>query len=353
MNHEVFMARAIQLAERGRYTTTPNPRVGCVLVKDGQIVGEGFHARAGEGHAEVNALAQAGAHAQGATAYVTLEPCSHQGRTPPCADGLIQAGIKTVVCGMEDPNPQVAGRGFGKLRAAGIEVTSGILQSQARALNPGFIKRMEKQLPWVRVKIAQSQDGRTAMANGESQWITGPEARADVQKWRAQSCAMVTGAGTVLADDPALTVRPKQLGEDIGRQPKRVLMDRQLRIPQTAQVFNADAPVLWAHSADAQPLALPEHVRSLSFVDLGDLLAQLAADDVNEVLVEAGPTLAGAFLASGWVDELILYTAPKLLGSRGRPMAELPLDHMDQAIQLDLVDQRLIGADTRSLFRLN
>lgn len=357
-----LMARAVQLAARGLYTTEPNPRVGCVLAKGDQIVGEGWHVRAGEGHAEVNALAQAGAAAQGATAYVTLEPCSHVGKTPPCADALVQAGVSRVVAAMQDPNPQVAGQGLARLRAVGITVECGLLEAEARALNPGFIQRMQKNLPWVRLKLAMSMDGRTAMASGESQWITGPEARADVQRLRARSGAVVSGADSVLLDDSALTVRASELGLDpelseaaAARQPLRVLVDGRLRVPLDRRLFREAGPVLvvCAEPQPPQSAYLKQQVELLSLpgtggkVDLQLLLRELATRGCNEVLVESGAALAGAFWRAGLVDELIVYMAPRLLGSRARPLLELPFDDMAQAMDVEITDMRAIGRDWR------
>ncbi|MEJ6654920.1 MAG: bifunctional diaminohydroxyphosphoribosylaminopyrimidine deaminase/5-amino-6-(5-phosphoribosylamino)uracil reductase RibD [Pseudomonas sp.] len=357
-----LMARAIQLAAKGIYTTEPNPRVGCVLARDGEIVGEGWHVRAGEGHAEVNALAQAGERACGATAYVTLEPCSHFGKTPPCADALINAGVSRVVAAMQDPNPQVAGQGLARLRAAGIEVDCGLLESDARDLNPGFIKRMQQGLPWVRLKLAMSLDGRTAMASGESQWITGPQARADVQRLRARSGAVISGADSVLLDDSALTVRAVELGLDAelaqaaaARQPLRVLVDGRLRVPLQQRLFREAGPVLVACTDPQQRAAdyLAQQIELLTLpgaegkVDLAALLRELAQRGCNEVLVESGAGLAGAFWRAGLVDELIVYMAPRLLGSRARPLLELPFDEMAEAMDLDVTDMRVIGGDWR------
>lgn len=357
-----WMARAIQLAARGLYTTEPNPRVGCVLVHAGELVGEGWHLRAGEGHAEVNALRQAGPRARGATAYVTLEPCSHFGKTPPCADALINAGVSRVVAAMQDPNPLVAGQGLARLHAAGIEVSCGVLEAEARQLNPGFIKRMQQGLPWVRLKLAMSLDGRTAMASGESQWITGAEARADVQRLRARSGAVVSGADSVLLDDSALTVRAAELGLEpelaqaaAQRQPLRVLIDGRLRVPLSQRLFREAGAVLvvcsdtagretdyQAHQAEL--LALPgKHGR----VDLAQLLAELARRGCNEVLVESGAALTGAFWQAGLVDELIVYMAPRLLGSRARPLLELPFDSMAEAMDVRITDLRAVGNDWR------
>lgn len=355
------MARALELARKGLYSTHPNPRVGCVIVRDGQIVGEGWHARAGEPHAEVHALRQAGDKARGATAYVTLEPCSHHGRTPPCADALISAGVARVVAAMQDPNPQVSGNGLLRLMHAGIAVHSGVLEAEARALNAGFIKRMEQGLPFVRVKLAMSLDGRTAMASGESQWITGPAARAAVQRLRARASVVLTGADTVLADEARLTVRPEELGLGaeltalaVTRPPLRVLVDGRLRVPLTAPFFQA-GPVMVATCAAAaardrylddghELLAVPG---SSGRIDLRKLLLELAARGANEVLVEAGPRLAGAFARLGLVDEYQLFVAPKLLGSSARPLLDLPLARMAEAPALKIVEMRAVGDDWR------
>ncbi|NVK41832.1 MAG: bifunctional diaminohydroxyphosphoribosylaminopyrimidine deaminase/5-amino-6-(5-phosphoribosylamino)uracil reductase RibD [Oceanospirillaceae bacterium] len=365
-DHE-FMARAIRLARRGLYTTDPNPRVGCVLVQDGAIVGEGYHLRAGEGHAEVNALRQAGERARGSTAYVTLEPCSHQGRTPPCADALVRAGVGRVVAAMVDPNPQVAGRGMQKLRDAGIAADSGLLEAEARKLNPGFIKRMETGLPLVRLKLASSLDGRTAMASGESQWITGAAARADVQRLRARSSAILTGVDSILQDDSALTVRPSEAGFDDAlkqafgdRQPLRLVLDSQLRMPADARILRQAGRTLIVTCSDndSRAAALREAGADIlrlpavdGRVDLRAVLHWLGAEQCNELLVETGATLAGAFAAAGLVDELHLYMAPKLLGSSGRPLLALPLDTMAQQIALELVEMRQLGDDIRLTLR--
>ncbi len=330
-----WMARALRLARRGLYTTDPNPRVGCVLVRDGRVVGEGWHERAGGPHAEVVALRQAGEAAHGATCYVTLEPCSHHGRTPPCADALVAAGVARVVAAMEDPNPRVRGRGLARLRAAGISVASGLMAGPARELNIGFVARMERGRPWLRLKSAASLDGRTAMASGESQWITGPAARRDVQRWRARASAVLTGVDTVLADDPALTVRPDELGVDPGRQPLRVVVDSRLRTPPDARLFRCPGPVLVATTAGADA----ERVRALEAagaevlalaadgqgrVSLPELFRALAAREVNEVHTEAGARLSGALLAAGLADEWLLYQAPTVLGDGGRGLFHLP-----------------------------
>lgn len=357
-----WMSRALMLAERGVYTTEPNPRVGCVLVADGRIVGEGWHVRAGEGHAEVNALAQAGDLARGATAYVTLEPCSHFGRTPPCADALVKAGVSRVVAAMQDPNPQVAGNGLNRLREAGIEVDCGLLEAQAQALNPGFIKRMQQGLPWVRVKLAMSLDGRTAMASGESKWITGPAARADVQRLRARSGAVVSGADSVLLDDSALTVRAAELGLPADeaaaaaeRQPLRVLIDSLRRVPLDQRFFRETGPTLVIstsaeqaaddyRAAGSELLAVPG---ADGKVDLHAVLQTLAERGCNEVLVEAGAGLSGAFWRAGLVDELIVYMAPRLLGSQARPLMQLPFESMSEAMDVAVSDMRAIGQDWR------
>ncbi|RMM41230.1 Riboflavin biosynthesis protein RibD [Pseudomonas syringae pv. aptata] len=356
-----YMARALELARKGLYSTHPNPRVGCVIVREGRIVGEGWHVRAGEPHAEVHALRQAGELARGATAYVTLEPCSHQGRTPPCADALIEAGVTRVVAAMQDPNPEVSGRGLLRLMNAGIGVQCGVLESEARALNKGFLKRMETGLPFVRVKMAMSLDGRTAMASGESQWITGPEARSAVQRLRAQSSVVLSGADTVLADKARLTVRPDELGLDAeltslaaARPPLRVLIDGRLRVPLDAPFFQAgSALVVTCAAASArgryqeeghEMLALAD---SAGHVDLRRLMGELAARGVNEVLVEAGPRLAGAFARLGLVDEFQLFIAGKFLGSSARPLLDLPLAQMSEALELNIVEMRAVGNDWR------
>jgi diaminohydroxyphosphoribosylaminopyrimidine deaminase/5-amino-6-(5-phosphoribosylamino)uracil reductase len=358
-----FMARAIELAWRGLYTTQPNPRVGCVLVKDGAIVGEGWHRKAGEPHAERNALADAGANARGATAYVTLEPCSHHGRTPPCADGLIEAGVARVVAAMTDPNPQVAGSGMARLAEAGIVTETGVLENDARALNPGFIKRMTSGRPYVRCKMAMSLDGRTAMANGDSKWITGQDARRDVQRLRARSDAILTGIGTVLADDPSMNVRldvdelPGVESEAYLRQPLRVVLDRRLRLPLDARMLSLDGQtVVITDAVDmtrVEPLlAAGARVTELPAghhgVDLGIVLDYLASRELNEVLIEAGPTLAGAALATGIIDELVIYMAPHLMGDAARGLFHLPgLEQMANRIDLSVTDIRAVGPDWR------
>lgn len=365
-NHEYWMAKAIQLAKKGRYTTHPNPRVGCVLVKDQQIIGQGFHVKAGEGHAEVNALADAKHDAVGATAYVTLEPCSHQGKTPPCADALIKAGVARVVYGMQDPNPEVSGNGLAKLKKAGIEIIGPVLEAECEALNPGFLKRMREGLPYVRVKLAMSMDGRTAMESGESQWITDSAARLDVQRLRAQSDAIVTGIGSVLADNPSMTVRIDNNDQEADpksvRQPIRVIMDTALSILPEAKILYPTHQA-WVFSVEDE--VEEEHLEVLTekgvtvrFVprgedgrlDLLDAMEQLADAGINEVLVEAGAELAGGFLAAGLIDEIIVYMAPKLLGSSARPLFKLPLETMDEAVELTLKSVRQVGQDVRLVY---
>lgn len=352
------MARALQLAERGLFTTTPNPRVGCVLVDgtNGTVIGEGFHRQAGEAHAEVNALTEAGAGARGATAYVTLEPCSHQGRTGPCSNALIEAGVGRVVHAMADPNPEVAGQGLARLRQAGIQVDGPLLEDQAKELNPGFIKRMRTGLPWVHCKLAMSLDGRTAMASGESQWITGPAARADVQRLRARSCAIVTGIGTVLRDDPAMTVRDPAI-ELLGRQPLRVVVDGRQQISADAKILHqtgrtciASCTGKGSYGADTPVWHLP--AGSTGRVDLRKLLETLAQEEqCNEVMIEAGPTLAGRFMAENLVDELRVYMAGALLGNLAQPLLELPFDYMSQRRHLKILDVRPVGDDWRIIAR--
>ena len=357
MSHHEFMARAISLAKQGMYTTDPNPRVGCVIVKDGKIIGEGYHRKAGEDHAEVNALAMAGEQAKGATAYVTLEPCSHFGRTPPCSDGLISAGIRHVVCAMKDPNPEVSGRGFAKLMAAGIDVTLGILEEQARELNPGFIKRMESGKPFVRLKMAASLDGRTAMQSGESQWITGPAARQDVQRLRARSSAIVTGIESIKIDDSSLTVRANELGLDdawsneiVKRQPLRVVLDSQGQISADAKILKQPGRTLVAVAENVKlndEIETLELTRTQNGLDLSALLDYLAEQQCNEVLVETGATLAGEFVRQGLVDEMVLYMAPCFLGSDARALLYWPLQEMAQKQSVKIIDNRMVGSDIR------
>jgi diaminohydroxyphosphoribosylaminopyrimidine deaminase/5-amino-6-(5-phosphoribosylamino)uracil reductase len=351
-----FMARALVLARRGLYTTFPNPRVGCVLVRDGRIVGEGWHERAGGPHAEVMAIERAGDLAAGSTCYVTLEPCAHHGRTPPCTGALIRAKVARVVAAMTDPNPRTNGRGAEELRRAGIEVEVGLLADQAAALNRGFVRRMQTGRPFVRCKLAVSLDGRTAAADGDARWITGEAARLDVQRLRAESGAILTGADTVLADDPQLTVRVPGLRAE---QPLRVVLDRRLRVPREARMLkepgrtliltlNSDPGTRQALEAAGAEVAVLEGPargflrRALEFV---------AGRDINEVLVEAGPRLSGAFLAAGLVDELVVYQAAVLLGHRGMPMFRLPrAARMADRLKLACVGQRRVGADWRLTF---
>ncbi|MDE2196544.1 MAG: bifunctional diaminohydroxyphosphoribosylaminopyrimidine deaminase/5-amino-6-(5-phosphoribosylamino)uracil reductase RibD [Gammaproteobacteria bacterium] len=350
-----FMAEALRLAEQGLYTTDPNPRVGCVLVKGGRIIARGFHRKAGAAHAEVNAVQAAGEQARGADVYVSLEPCAHFGRTPPCVDALIGAGVARVIAAMQDPNPQVAGRGFEKLRVAGIPTAAGLLEAQARALNLGFISRMTRGRPLVRSKLAVSLDGRTALAAGESRWITGEAARQDVQHWRARSSAILTGIGTVLSDDPSLSVRP----EGDWRQPLRVIADSRLRTPGTAKLFKTSGQVhlatLESHEARHRPATPPGATLmplpgSDGRIDLATLLRRLAELECNEVLVEAGATLNGALLRANLVDEILIYMAPQLLGDTARGMFSLPpLGSMAQRLELQLTDVRMVGCDLRIL----
>ncbi len=359
---ERHMARALQLAERGLYTTDPNPRVGCVIAHGDEVVGEGFHARAGEAHAEAIALAAAGERARGATAYITLEPCCHHGRTPPCTDALIAADVARVVCALRDPDPRVAGRGFRLLNEAGIRVDRmENMAPGARALNIGFIKRMTTGRPWVRVKLATSLDGRTALANGESRWITSVAARADVHRWRARASCVLTGSGTVLADDPGLDVRlsASDLGIDTPvPSPWVAIADSRLRTPPSAQLFerHARVVVLTGHASAPAARALEERGAELVPVPVGadghvepqDLLRELGRMRANEVHVEAGPTLCGGLLAAGVVDELLLYMAPQILGSGARGAFAIPdLETMDGRIRLAMQEVRHIGPDLR------
>lgn len=352
----LYMTQALRLAEQGLYTSMPNPRVGCVIVKDNVVVGEGAHFKAGTPHAEVHALEQAGARTKGATVYVTLEPCSHHGRTPPCAEGLVNAGVAKVIVAMQDPNPLVAGQGIALIEAAGISVCVGLMQQQAQTLNAGFTSRMRKQLPLVRSKIAASLDGKTALSNGKSQWITGAAARSDVQHWRARSCAMMTGIGTVLSDNPSLTVRE----HDINRQPISVIVDSQLRIPLDAKVLNNPDVLVAFASGDAgkieqltnRNVSLLQIPNELGKVCLESLLKHLGGIEVNEVMVEGGEGLNGALMAQNLIDELIIYYAPKLMGSDGKGMFGLPqLTSMDDTVALDIADVRQFGQDIRILAR--
>ncbi len=355
-----MMARALRLARRGCYTTQPNPRVGCVLTRDGDIVGEGFHEYAGGPHAEINALAQAGDWARGATAYVTLEPCSHTGKTEPCSQALIEAKVQRVIAAMEDPNPLVSGRGLQQLRESGIDASSGLMADEAAALNPGFIKRMREGMPWVRLKMAASLDGRTAMASGESKWITGTAARQDVQRLRARSDAILTGVGTVLADDPSMNVR---LGKDeLGiqrapHQPLRVVLDTDLQTPPAARIFGEDGRLIILHDSDERDrqqaledkgAELVQMPRVDGRLDLHRVLQWLAKREVNECHVEAGSVLAGALLRAALVDELIIYMAPHLMGDAARGIAAIPgLLTMSDRIAVEIDDIVAVGKDWR------
>nr|WP_154325259.1 bifunctional diaminohydroxyphosphoribosylaminopyrimidine deaminase/5-amino-6-(5-phosphoribosylamino)uracil reductase RibD [Pantoea sp. 201603H] len=361
MHDENYMARALELARRGQFTTTPNPSVGCVIVKDGIIVGEGYHQKAGGPHAEVHALRMAGERAKGATAYVTLEPCSHFGRTPPCCDALIDAGVARVVAAMQDPNPEVAGRGLYRIQQAGIEVSHGLMMQEAEAINRGFLKRMRTGFPWVQLKLGASLDGRTAMASGESQWITSPEARRDVQRMRAQSSAILSSSETVLVDDPSLTVRWEEFdsltqasyAEDKLRQPVRVIVDSHNRVtPQHRLIGEPGNSWLARLTPDAE--SWPEGVEQLTVpaldqqLDLVSLLMLLGQRQINTVWVEAGATLSGALLRAGVVDEVLIYLAPKLLGDAARGLCHLPgLTHLADVPTFSFSDVRQVGPDLR------
>ena len=354
-----YMARAIELAKKGRFTTTPNPNVGCVLVKNNKIIAEGFHQLAGQGHAEVNALAEAGESAKGATAYVTLEPCSHYGRTPPCAEGLKAAGVKKVIAAMVDSNPQVAGKGLKILADAGIEVAYGLLEEQARALNLGFFKRMEQGLPFVTCKMAASIDGKTALKNGQSKWITGPAARQDVQLYRAQSCAILTGADTVLMDDAKLNVRPEELPVSLPtnlpvRQPVRVIIDSQSRLTPELALFSIQSEVIIFNTRVDKSHQWPHFVKQIELpeknnkVDLQAALQKLAQLQFNNVWLEAGATLAGKMAELDLIDEFVFYIAPKLMGSDARSLLNFPeLMSMQNTINLTFNECVPIGDDLR------
>jgi len=355
----VWMAQALRLAEQGLYGTSPNPRVGCVLVSDEKIIGRGWHRCAGEPHAEVHALQEAGEAARGATAYVTLEPCSHHGRTPPCADALIQAGVARVVVAVQDPNPEVEGAGIERLRAAGIAVDCGLMEAEARELNIGFFARMTRGTPWLRSKIAMSLDGRTALGNGRSQWITGSAARRDVQHWRARSCAVLTGINTVLADDAQLNVREIETP----RQPMRVVLDSQLRIPLDARILygSGGSTLIYTALGDDQRIAVLQDLGatvvilpdSTGQVDLAAMLHDLAKRGCNEILAEAGSTLNGTLLRAGLVDELLLYMAPQLLGDAARGVAQLgELTNLEQRVNLKWLDVRQVGNDLRIMLKV-
>ncbi len=353
---EHYMARSLRLAARGLFTTTPNPRVGCVIVRDGAVVGEGFHERAGEPHAEAHALRAAGSRAAGATVYLTLEPCSHHGRTPPCADALVAAGVKRVVAAMGDPNPRVAGEGFARLRAAGVEVATGLLEDEARELNVGFVARMTRGRPWTRLKVAASLDGKTALGDGTSQWITGEAARADGHRLRARACAVLTGIGTVKADDPRLTVR----AVDTTRQPLRVLIDSRLEVAPRARIFDGGGVLVFAAVEDrariaalrdrgAEVAVLPDAAGKTA---LGEVMRELARRELNEVHVEAGFKLNGSLVAAGVVDELVVYLAPSLIGEGGQGMFNLPaIAALAQRRRLAWRDVQRLGDDLRFVAR--
>ncbi|WP_440876626.1 bifunctional diaminohydroxyphosphoribosylaminopyrimidine deaminase/5-amino-6-(5-phosphoribosylamino)uracil reductase RibD [Thalassotalea sp. PLHSN55] len=369
LQDHAFMQRAIRLAKKGHYTTSPNPNVGCVLVLNNEIIGEGFHQKAGQGHAEVNAIADAKANGfdtQGATAYVTLEPCSHFGRTPPCAQGLIKAGVKQVIAAMVDPNPEVSGRGLAMLEQAGIKTQVGLLNADALALNPGFIKRMTKNLPYVRCKLAASLDGKTAMANGESKWITSSPARENVQQLRAQSCAIISGATSIITDNAKMSVRWQELGElknsyaesDL-RQPVRVIIDSQNRLTPDLALFQIPSPIIlvrtaienlpkWPHFVEQVVCKTVKNSQDQEKIDLPALIALLAERGLNDILVESGAQLAGAFIEQNLVDELILFQAPKLLGSDGKSLVAMPsIETLSSAKNLVVKDIRMVGPDIR------
>ncbi len=349
-----YMARALELAARGMNTATPNPRVGCVIVNRGVVVGEGWHHKAGEPHAEANALAAAGTNAHGATVYVTLEPCAHTGRTPPCADALIRADVSRVVAAMLDPNPQGAGGGK-KLEAAGIRFECGLMEDEARELNIGFASRMTRGRPWVRMKVAASLDGRTALANGQSQWITGPAARKDGHAWRARACAVLTGIGTVTADDPRLDVREVP----VERQPLRVIVDSRLETPLTARILQGGSVLMFCAVDNAAARAALEGrgaevvniANANGKVDLPAMLAELGRRGINELHVEAGVKLNGSFVREGCVDEVLVYLAPSFLGDAAQGMASLALASLDERVALDFRSVERIGDDLRIVAR--
>ncbi len=378
------MAEALRLAARGQYSVHPNPQVGCVIVRDGVVVGRGGHLRAGEAHAEVYALAEAGDLARGATAYVTLEPCAHHGRTPPCADALIAAGVAEVVVASRDANPQVAGRGLKRLSDAGIRVRDGLLGAQAQAQNPGFLRVMAGGRPWLRAKIALSADGRSAMASGESKWITGSAARADVQRWRARSSAIITGSGTILVDNPSLNIRPAMWADATQlqahavngvRQPERVVLDTQVRTPVDSALFASPGAVRVLHGESDGCAEMAARIEALktrgalvqaivnapmqtklscasgqSGLDILAVLSALATAGHHTLMLEAGATLTGAFLRAGVVDELIVYQAPTILGSEARAAIAWPMQHMAEQCRLRVTDRRQIGEDTRTIY---
>jgi len=353
------MTRAVELAKKGQFSAMPNPCVGCVLVKNGDVIAEGWHERPGGPHAEAMALQNAGPNARGCTAYVTLEPCSFVGRTPACSSSLVAAGVKRVVCAMQDPHRLVSGKGFAELRDAGIEVKFGLLEAEAEALNPGYIKRQKLKLPRVTLKMAMSLDGRTAMASGESQWITGAEARRDVQLLRAQSCCILTGINTVLHDNPTMNVRPEGLGVEnlelmAGRQPLRAILDSKAQLLASMNIVAASGRVLLFTSAEAVADIALQNSETVQIVsqpnspmDLRKVLEEIAHQQCNEVLVEAGPTLAGALVQQGLVDHMVIYVAPKLMGSGARPLLSLPFELMAENVQLEFLSVQAIGGDLR------
>lgn len=354
-----YMTLAINLAANGMYTTTPNPNVGCVLVNNGEIVGQGYHKKAGEGHAEVNALAEAQDKAQGAVAYVTLEPCSHTGRTGPCAVALVEAGVSKVIAAMVDPNPAVSGKGLAILNQAGIETAFGLMQTQAEALNRGFLKRMRTGMPFIQCKLAASLDGKTALKNGASKWITGPQARAQVQDYRAKSCAILTGADTILVDNAKMNVRYAELLEppfpaEQLRQPIRVVVDSKHRLTPDLAFFQINSPIIILTTDLENNHHWPHYVQHLvvkelnGFVDLTDACQQLGKLGVNQLWLEAGHTLAGKFAELALVDEFIFYLAPKLIGASGQSLLQLPvLESMDQVYDLAIDEVSLIDSDLK------
>ncbi len=357
-----YMAHALKLAGRGLYTTAPNPRVGCVIVRDDKIVGEGWHQYSGQPHAEIRALESAGKSAHGATVYVTLEPCCHHGLTPPCTDALIRTGVRRVVIAMKDPNPVVSGNGIKELIQAGITVESGVMQKSAAELNPGFISRMQKGRPYVRCKLAMSLDGRTAMASGESRWITSPPARRDVHLLRARSSAIITGINTILADDPLMTVRDVDISEYI--QPLRIIVDTRLRTPENAKILSQKGRIIIATASHDTNISLNiskhDNIEVLQFplkgrhVNLSSLMEALAIQQINEVLIEAGPELSSGMLTAGLIDELIIYMAPHLMGSTAQPLFKLPgISEMTDRIDIEITDIRAVGKDWRITAKVN
>ncbi|MDC9595738.1 bifunctional diaminohydroxyphosphoribosylaminopyrimidine deaminase/5-amino-6-(5-phosphoribosylamino)uracil reductase RibD [Xenorhabdus anantnagensis] len=354
LSDELYMRRALELAEKGRYTARPNPKVGCVLVRENTIIGEGWHIRAGTPHAEINALYQAGSLAHGSTAYVTLEPCAHHGKTPPCCDALINAGVNRVVIASEDPYPQVNGKGIECLRKAGINVEVGLMRKEAEELNCGFLSRVRRGRPWVRAKIGMSLDGRTALADGRSKWITSAKSREDVHQWRLSSCAILTGIGTVLADNPQLTARTSH---DTGLAPLRVILDSQLRIPLEANVLDKIAPTLIVHRSEAEEIKLPSHINRMSIdtcnnqINLKKVLEDLGNRGINDVFVEAGSVLTGSLLKKGLIDELLVYISPRLLGDQARPMiANVYPESLELSPYFKLVEIVQIDTDIRLRF---